>query len=70
MGLAMATTLAHLQIQGILRWCKQEDIEIRVNQDISALPPWSISSEQIQSGPRTFLGLKNFAATRMRSFAS
>ena len=49
-GLGIATTSALLQILGILSRRKQEEMKSR-NQDFKAAPAWSISSEQMESGP-------------------
>ena len=60
-GLGIATTSAPLQILGILSWRKQEERKSR-NQDFKAAPAWSISSEQMESGPEALSGFKCWRA--------
>ena len=56
-GLGIATTSTLLQILGILSWRKQEERKSH-NQDFKAALAWSISSEQMESGPGPLPGFK------------
>ena len=60
-GLAIATTSALLQILEILSRRKQEERKLR-NQDFKVAPAWSISSEQMESGPGALPGFKGWRA--------
>ena len=60
-GFGIATTSALLQILGILSRRKQEERKSH-NQDFKAAPAWSISSEQMESGPRVLPGFKCWRA--------
>ena len=46
---------------GILSWSKLEERKSR-NQDFKAAPAWSISSEQMESGPGALPGFKCWMA--------
>ena len=60
-GFGIATTSALLQILGILSRRKQEERKSH-NQDFKAAPAWSISSGQMESGPRALPGFKCWRA--------
>ena len=60
-GFGIATTSALLQILKILSWRKQEERK-SCNQDFKEAPAWSISSEQMESGPGALLGFKCWRA--------
>ena len=60
-GFGIATTSALLQILKILRRRKQEERKLR-HQDFKAAPAWSISSEQMESGPGALSGFKRWRA--------
>ena len=55
-GLGIATTSTLLQILGILSQRKQKERKLR-NQDFKAAPAWSVSSDQMESGPGALPGL-------------
>ena len=60
-GFGIATTSALLQILGILSRRKQEERKPR-NQDFKAAPAWSISLEQMESGPGALPSFKCWRA--------
>ena len=60
-GFGIATTSALLQILGILSRHKQEERKSR-NQEFKAATAWSISHEQMESGPGALPGFKCWRA--------
>ena len=60
-GFGIATTSALLQILGVLSRRKQEERKSR-NQDFKAALAWSISSEQMKSGPGALPGFQRWRA--------
>ena len=61
LGFGIATTSALLQILKILSQHKQEKRK-SCNQDFKAALAWSISSEQMESGPEALPGFKFWRA--------
>ena len=60
-GLGITTTSALLQILGVLSQRKQEERK-SLNQDFKTAPAWSISSKQMEPGPRALSGFKCWRA--------